>query len=292
MNCSNIGDYLDVASAHDWWKDSKTLMMPECRIENSRSLDMGFNRCQTHWIWGSLLCPILTGHQLPHLYPSWTWDFHLAMHSIPMISRSRQPALRTSGQTIDWPVAQTALWTWVSIHLRFNTVIRIWTWAFIHIRFNRVSIHLRFNTVIQIWTWVFIHLRFNIRPSGIDPVDIPDQSVGLQSEETPLDMGFGTDPAHDFAHHLNIQPEETPLEMGFETLDPVHGLPYQSPMVSEPEPMGFVIQRTVGDLRLAIHWLEMERAHGTMSPEEALVSEEVLQATIHSMKCDDYALCM
>lgn len=50
-------------------------------------------------------------------------------------------------------------------------------------------------------------------------------------------------------------------------------------MVSEPEPMGFVIQRAVGDLRLAIHWLEMERAHGTMSPEEALVSEEVLQAT-------------
>lgn len=53
-------------------------------------------------------------------------------------------------------------------------------------------------------------------------------SVGLRSEETPLDMGFGTDPAHDLAHHLNIQPEETPLEMGFETLDPVHGLPYQS----------------------------------------------------------------
>ncbi|KAG2143566.1 uncharacterized protein EDB93DRAFT_1251981 [Suillus bovinus] len=136
-----------------------------------------------------------------------------------------------------------------------------------------MSLDMGFNSpVVQ-------HDHLDQRPPGVDPVDILDQSVGLQSEETPLDMGFGTDPAHDLAHHLNIQLEETPLEMGFETLDPVHGLPYQSSMVSEPEPMGFVIQHAVGDLRLAIHWLEMERAHGTMLPEEALVSKEVLQAT-------------
>ncbi|KAG2150341.1 uncharacterized protein EDB93DRAFT_1103556 [Suillus bovinus] len=233
MNCSNIGDYLDVASAHDQWKDSKTLMMPECRIENSWSLDMGFDRFpmkDSFLDMGFNSPPVQRGHL----------DLDIGFHS-PLVQH-RDP--------------------------------------------DQMSLDMGFNSpVVQ-------HDHPEQRPSGVDPVDIPDQSVGLRSEETSLDMGFGTDPAHDLAHHLNIQPEETPLEMGFETLDLVHGLPYQSSMVSELEPMGFVIQHTVGDLHLAIHWLEMERAHGTMSPEEALVSEEVLQATIHSMKCDDYALCM
>lgn len=85
-----------------------------------------------------------------------------------------------------------------------------------------------------------------------------------------------------------------PLDITIATPDPVHGLPdlsCRSPIPStisviyrylvadgEPEPIGFVIQRVVGDLHLAIHWLEMDSAHSTMSPEEASVSQEVLQS--------------
>ncbi|KAG1798738.1 hypothetical protein EV424DRAFT_1546216 [Suillus variegatus] len=293
MNCSNIGDYLDVASAHDRWKDSKTLMMPECRIENSRSLDMGFDwymgfppghafntndfaepatgspnfRANNQLAGGSVNdisvkdSPLDMGFNSPpvqHGHPDLDMGFHsppvqhghpdldMGFHSPPV--QHHDPDQRSLDMGFHSPPVQ-------------------------HRDPDQMSLDMGFNSpVVQ-------HDHPDQRPSGIDPVDIPDQSVGLRLEETPLDMGFGTDPAHDLAHHSNIQPEETPLEMGFETLDPVHGLPYQLSMVSEPKPMGFVIQRAVGDLCLAIHWLEMERAHGTMSPEEALVSEEVLQST-------------
>ncbi|KAG1794302.1 hypothetical protein EV424DRAFT_1548002 [Suillus variegatus] len=332
MNCSNIGDYLDVASAHDQWKDSKTLMMPECRIENSRSLDMGFNRFPSQPVSdaldlgfpplsntnrSSIATPISEldmgfppGHAfntndfaelatgspnfqannrlasgsvndisvkdspldmgfnsppVQHGHP----DLDMGFHSHPVQQGFNSPPVQHGHPDLDMgfhsPPVQHRDPDQRSLDMGFHSPLVQ------HRDPDQMSLDMGFNSpVVQ-------HDHPDQRPSGIDPVDIPDQSVGLPSEETPLDMGFGTDPAHDFAHHLNIQPEETPLEMGFETLDPVHGLPYQSH--SEPEPMGFVIQRTVGDLRLAIHWLEMERAHGTMSPEEALVSEEVLQAT-------------
>ncbi|KAG1892068.1 hypothetical protein F4604DRAFT_1912805 [Suillus subluteus] len=112
------------------------------------------------------------------------------------------------------------------------------------------------------------------------PVHVhPDQSMDIQPDDRPLDMGFGTDPACDIAHQPDIQPEDAPLDMGFKTFHPGHVHPDQSFMVGEPEPIGFVIQRALGDLRLAINWLEMDMAHGTMSPEEASVSEEVLLST-------------
>ena len=50
-------------------------------------------------------------------------------------------------------------------------------------------------------------------------------------------------------------------------------------VVHQPEPMGFVIQRAVGYLRIAMHRLEMDSAHGTMSPEEAFARQRVLQST-------------
>ncbi|KAG2105023.1 uncharacterized protein F5147DRAFT_775343 [Suillus discolor] len=114
---------------------------------------------------------------------------------------------------------------------------------------------------------------------GINPVDhLPDQSVDLEPEDRPLDMGFGIHLVHDFPDQsLDNRLDDMHLDMGFETLDPVHVLPDHS--VGGPEPIGFVIQRAVQDLRLAIHWLEMERNHGTMSPEEVSVSQEVLQST-------------
>ncbi|KAG2117007.1 uncharacterized protein F5147DRAFT_768397 [Suillus discolor] len=114
---------------------------------------------------------------------------------------------------------------------------------------------------------------------GINPVDhLPDQSVDLEPEDRPLDMGFGIHPVHDFPDQsLDNRLDDMHLDMGFETLDPVHVLPDHS--VGGPEPIGFVIQRAVQDLCLAIHWLEMERNHGTMSPEEVSVSWEVLQST-------------
>ncbi|KAG2159582.1 uncharacterized protein EDB93DRAFT_1099111 [Suillus bovinus] len=113
---------------------------------------------------------------------------------------------------------------------------------------------------------------------GINPVDhLRDQSVDIELEDRPLDMGFGVHPVHDFLDQSYIQPDNVHLDMGFETLNPVQVLPDQS--LGELEPIGFVIQRAVGDLRLVIHWLEMERAQSTMSLEESQVSWEVLHST-------------
>lgn len=46
--------------------------------------------------------------------------------------------------------------------------------------------------------------------------------------------------------------------------------------VSRPDPIGFVIQRAVGDLRVAMHRLDMDRAGDTMSPDEAFAIQQVL----------------
>ncbi|KAG1892844.1 uncharacterized protein F5891DRAFT_1197114 [Suillus fuscotomentosus] len=270
MNCSNIGDYLDVASAYDWWKDGKTLTMPECRIENSRSLDMGFDRFPSQLLdmgfppghsfntndfaepaTGSL--NFLAHNQLAGGSVN-DVSFNTGHPDIDMGFRSpvqhHDPDQRSLDMGFHSPQAQHHDPDQMSLDMGFYSPLVQ------HRDPEQMSFDMGFNSpVVQ-------HDHPDQRPSGVDPVDILDQSMGLRSEETPLDMGFGTDPAHDLAHQSNIQPEETPLEMA-----------------SEPEPIGFVIQRAVGDLCLAMHWLEMERAHGTMSLEEALVSEEVLQST-------------
>ncbi|KAG1883282.1 hypothetical protein F4604DRAFT_1920486 [Suillus subluteus] len=134
-----------------------------------------------------------------------------------------------------------------------------------------------------LWTWDsrytirYIFIRIS-QAFGHGIRDTP--SVDIQPDDRPLDMGFGTDPACDIAHQpVDIQPEDAPLDMGFKTFHPGHVHPDQSFMVGEPEPIRFVIQRALGDLHLAINWLEMDMARGTMSPEEASVSEEVLLST-------------
>ncbi|KAG2057444.1 hypothetical protein BDR06DRAFT_1005079 [Suillus hirtellus] len=334
MNCSNIGNYLDVASAYDWWKDGKTLTMPECRIKNSRSLDMGFDRFPSQPVSdaldmgfplsntnrSSIATPIseldmgfppghsfntndfmepatgslnfLAHNQLAggsvndvsvkdspldmgfnspavqHGHP----DLDMGFYSPPVQQGFNSPPVQHGHPDLDMgfcspvqhhdpdqrsldmgfhsPQAQHHDPDQMSLDMGFYSPLVQ------HRDLDQMSFDMGFNSpVVQ-------HDHPDQRPSSIDLVDILNQSMGLQSEETPLDMGFGTDLAHDLAHHSNIQLEETPLEMA-----------------SELEPIGFVIQSAVGDLRLAMHWLEMERAHGTMSPEEALVSKEVLQST-------------
>ncbi|KAG2087465.1 uncharacterized protein F5147DRAFT_658969 [Suillus discolor] len=263
MNRPNIGDYLDVALAQDWWEDSRSLDMGFDQFPSqpvSDPLDMGFPP-SSNTNQSSIATPISEldmrfppGHSSFNTNDSWT----------------RRPALRTSWQTIDWPVAQTA-----PLDMGFNSP---------PVHHGHPDLDMGFHSPVQ-------HSHPDQTPvdMGFDspvPHHDPDQMS--------LDMGFDSPPVQ---HH---DPDQRSLDMGFD-LPVVHDYPDQRPSgidpvdipdQAEPEPMGFVIQRAEGDLRLAIHWLEMERAHGTMSPEEALVSEEVLQSTIHSMKCDYYTLCI
>ncbi|KAG2740901.1 hypothetical protein P692DRAFT_20752126 [Suillus brevipes Sb2] len=58
-----------------------------------------------------------------------------------------------------------------------------------------------------------------------------------------LEMGFDTN---------DITPDDNPLEMGFD-VDPAQFDPNRSFAVIRPDPIGFVIQQAVGDLRIAMH---------------------------------------
>ncbi|KAG2111301.1 uncharacterized protein F5147DRAFT_651487 [Suillus discolor] len=103
---------------------------------------------------------------------------------------------------------------------------------------------------------------------GFD-VNPPPQPAGT-TDDGALEMGFDSpDMGND------VQLKENPLEMGYE-VDPAHDVPDQSFAVSRPDPIGFVIQRAVGDLRVAMHRLDMDRAGDTMSPDEAFVIQQVL----------------
>ncbi|KAG1717278.1 hypothetical protein EDB19DRAFT_1840536 [Suillus lakei] len=84
-----------------------------------------------------------------------------------------------------------------------------------------------------------------------------------------LEMGFDTN---------DIMPDDNPLEMGFD-VDPAQFDPDQSFAVIRPDPIGFVIQRAVGDLRIAMHRLDMDRASNAMSPDEAIARQQVLDST-------------
>ncbi|KAG2094199.1 uncharacterized protein F5147DRAFT_779050 [Suillus discolor] len=112
---------------------------------------------------------------------------------------------------------------------------------------------------------------------GFD-IDVSDLA-GNTGIDGALEMGFNTylaDDSLDIGN--NIPAEENPLEMGFK-MDPVHGDLDQSFAISRPDPIGFVIQRAVGDLRVAMHWLDMDRAGHAMSPDKAFAREQVLDCT-------------
>ncbi|KAG2029709.1 hypothetical protein BDR03DRAFT_1018048 [Suillus americanus] len=84
-----------------------------------------------------------------------------------------------------------------------------------------------------------------------------------------LDMGFDTN---------DITPDDNPLEMGFD-VDPAQFDPDRSFAVIQLDPIGFVIQRAVGDLQIEMHRLDMDRVGNAMSPDEANARQQVLDST-------------
>ncbi|KAG2105110.1 uncharacterized protein F5147DRAFT_775430 [Suillus discolor] len=96
---------------------------------------------------------------------------------------------------------------------------------------------------------------------GFPPLDVSDPSSN--TEYGTLEMGFDTYPVDDVPDiGNNIQPAENPLEMVG---------------VSQPDPIGFVIQRAVGDLQMAMHRLEIDRAGIAMLPDETFARQRVLE---------------
>ncbi|KAG1796932.1 uncharacterized protein HD556DRAFT_1441106 [Suillus plorans] len=197
MDCTSMGEYLDVLSAHDIWKDGKSL---KTQVD-SRSLDLGFLLSDDDQMTGN--------HHQP-----WSDILDMQFHISLDDNRSHDEIL---------------------------------------------------------------DLGFPPQPDDGDELDLGfDIDVDDPAEDGALDMGFNTYPADDFLNiGNNIPPEENPLEMGFE-MDPVHIDLDQSFTVSRPDSIGFVIQRAVGDLHVAMHRLDMDRAGDTMTPDEAFAIQQVL----------------
>ncbi|KAG2094646.1 uncharacterized protein F5147DRAFT_657121 [Suillus discolor] len=278
MNCTSMGESLDMGfqpageldprHAHDTMNSSSNMAVIcpastsgiDMSIENN-PLDMGFS---------SLLAE----------------DEHVVQRPLDM-GFCRDPVHDVPAGSLDmqlWTLNQMiALWIWDSTHS--NRMGTLWTWDSTHS-----------NQMGTLWIWDSTHSNRTLGPWIRHPLDMGFNT--LQPDNGPLDPGFNAiqldehpldmDSVHSIwyiwisqclnlliVNPVDIQLDQKPLDMGFGTaaLDPVHGL-----ADGEPEPIGFVIQRAVGDLRLAIHWLEMDQAHSIMSPEEASVSQEVLQS--------------
>ncbi|KAG2031229.1 hypothetical protein BDR03DRAFT_1016319 [Suillus americanus] len=87
------------------------------------------------------------------------------------------------------------------------------------------------------------------------------------STDGALKMGFDMDPV-----------DESPLEMGFD-MDLAHFDLDQSFVVIQPDPIGFLIQRAVGDLHIAMHQLDMDKEGDAMSPDKAIARQQVVDST-------------
>ncbi|KAG2028361.1 hypothetical protein BDR03DRAFT_1019912 [Suillus americanus] len=111
-----------------------------------------------------------------------------------------------------------------------------------------------------------------------DVVDVLDLGFNMDVSDPAgnmdrvLEMGFDID-IRDPAGHT-----DGALEMGFD-MDPAHFDLDRSFTVIRSDPIGFVIQRVVGDLRIGMHQLDMDRAGDAMSPEEAIARQQVLDST-------------
>jgi len=86
---------------------------------------------------------------------------------------------------------------------------------------------------------------------------------------------------------MNHQPSPTPVANQLSTPgkylwffgSSVNHIHPNSAAVNEPqESIGFLIQRAVSDLRMAMHWLQIDIACDAMSSEEALTRQRVLEA--------------
>ncbi|OJA21107.1 hypothetical protein AZE42_09908 [Rhizopogon vesiculosus] len=293
MNCSSMDEYLDVLSAHDWWKNIRALdmgfdQMP-CQPE-SDVLDMGFPPGHGQ--------PLDMGFNLQnspdpmHNSPALQGVNHLvsnAVHGIPLEDRpldmgfNAVPVQHVLDHMLEIQPEDRPL------DMGFNILGPVYCIPeqSLNIQLENMHLEMGFNTLDPVPSLPdnSLNIQLEDRPldmgfNTLNPVhSLPDNSLNIQPEDRPLDMGFNTlDPVHSLPNQsLNIQLEDKPLDMGFDTLDLAHGLPDNSS--GELEPIGFVIQCTVGDLQMAIHRLEMERVHDPMSPEVAIVRDEVLEST-------------
>ncbi|KAG1717959.1 uncharacterized protein EDB91DRAFT_1090435 [Suillus paluster] len=244
MDCSSMAEY--ILSAHDRWKDGKTLKMLEMTAEERRSLDMGF--------------PLSDDDQM-----SDTLDMQFPTLSDDDRSSNIAPA--------------PELQEYQMLDLGFPPESEALDMEFPLESDDALDMEFPLESDNDVFDMGFLP------ESGDDGLSLhPANSLQVShpagnTEGSPLEMGFDTDPVDHVPDIGNsIQPVESPLEMGFQA-DPVNEFPDQSLAVSQPDPIGFVIQRAVGDLQVAVHRLEMDRDGGAISPEEAFAREQVLGFT-------------
>ncbi|KAG1724685.1 hypothetical protein EDB19DRAFT_1915435 [Suillus lakei] len=203
MDCSSMGEYLDVLSAHDRLGDGNGLKAVHFQTEGDhRSLDLGFPASDDDRITDT------------------------RNHPQPDILDMQFPTMSDDEQSHD---------------------------EMLELGFPPES-----DVEDPVNTDGALEMGFDIDVS--DPAGHTDGA---------LEMGFDTN---------DIMPDDNPLEMGFD-VDPAQFDPDQSFAVIRPDPIGFVIQRAVGDLRIAMHRLDMDRASNAMSPDEAIARQQVLDST-------------
>ncbi|KAG0700890.1 hypothetical protein DFH29DRAFT_1000693 [Suillus ampliporus] len=217
MDCSSMGECLDVLSAHDRWKDVKRLKIDSQTQDDFRSLDLGFPLSDDDWMTNS--------HDQP--------ESDMLDMQFPTSSDDD----RSDGEMLD--------------------------------------------------------LGFPPESEGPLEMEFPPESdddafnMGFLPESgdegEPLDLGFDIDPTPQPANSFPNLPDvsdlagttDRALSMGF-NMDPVHDFLDQS-SISQPDPIGFVIQRAVGDLHIAMHQLNIDWPGGAMAPDEAFARQQVLE---------------
>ncbi|KAG2106530.1 uncharacterized protein F5147DRAFT_774815 [Suillus discolor] len=216
MDCSSMGEYLDVLSAHDRLGDGNGLKAVHFQTEGDhRSLDLGFPASDDDRITDT------RNHPQPDIldmqFPTMSDDeqSHDEMLELGFPPESDVEDVLDLGFDID--VSDSAGNTDGALEMGFD-------------------------------------------------IDVSDPAGHTDGA---LEMGFDTN---------DIMPDDNPLEMGFD-VDPAQFDPDQSFAVIRPDPIGFVIQRAVGDLRIAMHRLDMDRASNAMSPDEAIARQQVLDST-------------
>ncbi|KAG2130807.1 uncharacterized protein EDB93DRAFT_1108256 [Suillus bovinus] len=247
MNCTSMGEYSDLLSAHDRWKDGDIRFahipgQPETELldmgflprhnvdqpstpPSISALDMGFppgSKLDTHQAPDTINNPLDMGFcSIPaHDYPA---------HDVP----ARDGLV----QSLDMQVEQ------IPLNMGFHTDPA--SCHSLNIQLDDLPLDMGFDTLQP--DDRLLHTDFNALQPDKHPLDMGfctlhpvhlDHSMDIQLSHKPLDMGFGTAPA-------SVQ-KDRPLDITIATLDPdpVHGLPDPSFAVGEPAPIGFVIQRT------------------------------------------------
>ncbi|KAG2141444.1 uncharacterized protein EDB93DRAFT_1252585 [Suillus bovinus] len=262
MNCTSMGEYSDVLSAHDWWKDGRQLK----QMEHVRSgdiwfahipgqpeielLDMGF--LPRHNVDQPSTPPSISvldmgfppgseldTHQAPDIINN---PLDMGFCSIPAHDYPAHDVLARDGPAHDGPVQSLDMQVeQIPLNMGFHTDLA--SCHSLDIQPDDLPLDMGFDTLQP--DNRLLHTDFNALQPDEHPLDMgfctlhpvhPDHSMDIQLSRKPLDMGFGTAPA-------SIQ-EDRPLDIIIATPDPdpVHGLPDPSFAVGEPAPIGFVIQ--------------------------------------------------